>query len=248
MAYRRFGSGEYFANEKHMVITTPVHESDRYMCIVLHGALDNGWTYGSPIVHKDLQLLADTGVVVVAADVGGTLTWYNDLSIGRIDTLIAWMVTNYGVRTDKIIFIGDSMGGGLALNWCWRHPDQVGACVLRVPGVGLNLMHARNTLGLAASMEAAYTDLAGFNAALPTHDPSHANNTALISPISSRFRIWYSVDDPAIFRSDVFSYASATGVQITSLGNVGHTPTLIYPAVDHAAEVAWIWNTLRSAT
>ena len=90
--------------------------------------------------------------------------------------------------------------------------------------------------GNSRLIEAAYTNQAGYLAALPTHDPSHANNRDVVKALGPRTRIWYAPDDTVIAQSEVLAYAGFSGCELSSVGNVGHAVT----AAGQAATAQWL--------
>lgn len=175
-----------------------------------------------------LRELADRyEVTSVAADVGGTATWGNDTAIAAVDTLVAHMGSTWNTRTTTVAFYGISMGALLALNWALRNPTKISALALLAPVVSLQGIHDRDPAGATASIETAYTDGAGYLAALPTHDPSTAANLVALRALAPRTRLWYSTDDTTVVPAEVLAYAAATGCALDSMGAVGHASTLL---------------------
>lgn len=160
------------------------------------------------------------------ADLGGLSTWGNDASIAAVTALITYMGSTFGTRTDLVGLYGTSMGGCTALNWAMRNPTKVAALALSVPVVSLQGIHDRDPLGIAALVDTAYTNHAGYLAALSTHDPSHAANRDVIKTLGPRTRIWYSTDDNVIAASEVLAYAGWSGATLDSMGAIGHAHTV----------------------
>lgn len=236
MAYRTAGTGAYASNEKHLVITSTSYAGNGPLVIVGHGAGDNAWVYNTAASYRrDLEVLADAGCVVVAADLGGA-SWANDTFLARTADVISWAASTWDANTTRVSWIGDSMNGGAALNWAWRNTSQIGALALRVPGVAYNNIYNRIP-SLAASMDAAYGGNWAANVA--TRDPMA--NTASIVPFASRVRLYYSTNDPFIsLAQDIEPFVDATGVRAIPLGDVGHDPALVYPAVHGQAQAQFI--------
>lgn len=202
---------------------------------------DEAAFYQSPQRKRDLKVMAETGLCVVAVDAP---SFGNDAALDRIDDVIAWAAAELGADIDRVSFIGDSRGATTALNWAWRHPSQLGAAALRIPAVALEQVHDNDLPpGVAAEIEAAYGGLAGYETALPDRDPSHSNQVPLIQAIADRCRAWYSTDDPWILPAQVTTWAAAVGVDLRILGDVDHdpwTPGAIRPHL----QAAWIWDQL----
>lgn len=202
--------------------------------ICCHGVLSTSRQFlnGDGDVPRKLADLYE--VTSVSGDLGGLSTWGNDASVDALDELVTWAGTNHGTRTNRVALYGVSMGGLTALNWAMRNPSKVAAIGLMVPAVSLQGIHDRDPIGIAALIETAYTNEAGYLAALPTNDPSHAAVRATAQQLGPKTRIWYSSDDNVIAASEVLAYAGWTGCAIDNIGAVGHASTA--PALSAAAQ------------
>lgn len=169
------------------------------------------------------RLLADRYEVTSGgADLGGISTWGNDTCIAAVDSLITYMGASYGTKTAQVAIYGTSMGGATALNWAMRNPTKVVALALTAPVVALENIRDQDPLGLSGAIEGAYGGTAAFEAALPTHDPSHVANRVVVKALGPRTRIWYSTDDNVISAADVEAYAGFSGCTLDSMGAIGH--------------------------
>jgi pimeloyl-ACP methyl ester carboxylesterase len=161
--------------------------------------------------YDDFDGVTIIGSPVFMGELGGGSTWGNDNAWDAVDDVVVWAGSTYGTRTDKVRLIGESMGTLTVLNWAWRNPSKVAGIALRSPVVNLELLRDQNPLGLGAAAEAAYGGTAGFNAALPTHDPS--KNTGLIAQFGRRVKLWYALSDDIVPPSSVTSFAAAIGAE-----------------------------------
>lgn len=237
MSHRSLGVGAYRADEKHLVITANGYRAGGPLVLVGHGGGDDAWVYSPPAFRRDLDYLASLGFVVVAVDFAG-LAWCNDDFLEAVDDAIAWAVERWAADVRRISWIGDSMNGAGALNWCWRNPTRVGGVVLRVPGVALQHVYDRSSV-LADDMDDAYDGSGGWAANAADRDPMA--NTARIVPIAGRCRIYYSSNDPLVpYSEDIAPFVAATGMQAVSLGARSHDTAQIYPAIDAAAQARWL--------
>lgn len=187
---------------------------------------------GAPLVPT--RVADQHGLTCVGAADGGTAPWGNAAAMTSIDNLVTWAAANHGTKTDEVALYGGSHGAMTALNWAMRNEGKVAALVLTIPAVSLQGLHDRDPagLGIAASIEAAYTNQAGYLAALPTRDPSHANNLPVTKRLADRTRIWYSSNDNVVAAAEVTSYAGATGTPATNMGAQGHAlPSSYVPEV-----------------
>ena len=239
MTRRIFGTGGtgLGGSEKWMVITGPTYTTGGRVVVVGFGQ-----TNTSPARRlDDLELLARAGFVVICMDLGGSALWSNDTQLAAVDAALAWAAANFGADTSKVSWVGDSRFAMLALLWSWLHPTRIGAVCIRIPVVAFGLLHDQNRAGLAAEIEAAYLGLAGYQAALPSRDPSHPTNVTKIITFKDRVRAWYSLNDPIVLPSDVTSWQALTGVDIRPLGNVTHDPWTP-GAIDGYDQARWIYS------
>lgn len=187
---------------------------------------------GAPLVPT--RVCAQHDLTCVAAADGGLAPWGNDASRTSITNLITWAAANHGTKTDEIALYGGSHGAMTALSWAIANENKVAALVLTIPAVALQGIHDRDPvgLGIASSIESAYTNQAGYLAALPTHDPSHPALLPIVKRLADRTRIWYSSDDNVVAASEVEAFAGATGARATNVGAVGHAlPQSFVPEV-----------------
>lgn len=168
--------------------------------------------------HKDTALLADKlralaalGHPVAVPDLGGGSTWGSDDSWDAVDDTVTWLGTNYDTRTDRYFVGGESHGALPVLNNAWRNASKIVGILLLVPVINLAAFKTRNNATFGPAIETAYTNLAGYNAALPTHDPSHINQRATLQSLASRAHIWHTTSDEFIPPSEIIDFCSITG-------------------------------------
>lgn len=165
---------------------------------------------GAPYWERFGLIAERSGCPVIAADLGGN-AWANSTSRTLFGTLRTWAAANIGVRGDKFFSGGESMGSLLALNMAWRAPVECVGYWVRAPIVAMQTFHDANPGGLAASMEAAFTNLAGLVAAYPTVDPSVAANRNALATFGPRGRIDWTDQDEFIAPAIPMAYAAAVG-------------------------------------
>lgn len=183
----------------------------------------NGFGAGATGAATALEMLGTvlTGVVVASASLTSTNQHFgNQDSLDALDDEVAWLAANYGTRTDKVALMGGSMGGWPALNWARYNLSKVAAIAVSIPGVSLQGTHDRNPLGLAPTIEAAYGGLAGYTAALETHDPGR--HPELYTGIADKVRLWYSSTDAVVTAAECTAFATAAGVTAIDFGPYGH--------------------------
>jgi pimeloyl-ACP methyl ester carboxylesterase len=248
MVRRETGFGRYVAAENDLVITAPTYKSGGPLCILCHGAGQTPANYAPQSASYDLDYLAWIGFVVMVADLGGINTWGLDTvvhpSTGRIQALRTWAAgAPYNADITRTVLIGDSMGGQNAILYHRLAPANVKASLLRCPVVAADALHDRDGAGLGALMDTAYGSTANWEAAVPTKDPSHSNQTSVITTFKDRVRIYYSTNDPTILPADVTSFCAATGVRAIPTGAVAHSPTA---SIHAKAQAEWLWARANS--
>lgn len=241
--------GVYQASEWQVEITASWRTSRRQMPIVwFHGFGVDGRvvrrgtaTIPGATYYDRLSLLAERlGTVLVSADFGGVSTWANPTAQTRFATMMTWLGTNLGVRTDRYILAGESMNSLLALNLAWRNWSKVAALWLRGPITRMQAFHDLNA-GLGAFMEAAYGNLAGLVAAYPTHDP--VQNMAALVTLGPVTRLDFTAGDEFIPATWAPEYAAATGA-LARLHPGTHEDNTRF---DHAEVADWLADVTRTA-
>ena len=245
MPRRTRGTGGYTPPEKHIVITASTYQGGGHPVIVWHGGGGDATQYEPVAQRRDLHVLADSGLVVCAADLGGGHTWGNDEGGDAATAMLAWLAAGYGTDNSRVALVGDSAGALGCLNWAVRNPDVTAAVVVRVPAVALGAMHARNVAGMATQIAAAYGGTGGLAAALPTHDPSHASMVAAQQEFGvDKIRAFYDTADPIVLPAEVEAWAEATGVDLVPFSDAGtHEP---WSHVRRETQASWIWARIRS--
>lgn len=231
------------AGEKWMATVPPRLQAGSPLVVVCHGALANGHSFGAVGQRRDLDLLAATGLVVVAADLGGD-TAGNDTNLSRLAEIVNWAKRNYSVDTSRVVLVADSLGAMGALGWAWRNTVQFAGASLRVPVVCADLIHDRDPGGVGALIDTAYGGGAAWDTAKAGRDP--LANASLIEAFADDVRIWYSTDDPTVIPSDITTFTAASGVRAVPLGAVQHVEASIRAAIPAHEQARWIWGRLRA--
>lgn len=221
MRWHSFGFGLYRASDSHVLIAPRIQNPNARAVLFCpsHGnistqAITPGW------FEHVVSALAEAGFPVFAGDMGGGTAWGNDTMQSALSSARTYAGSRYGLRNDKVILLGTSMGVLGALNWARANPTLT-ACVLgAVPVVDLADIHDNNRSSYAAEIETAYGGAGSYATAASAHNPAaHASDYADI-PIG----LWYSSSDPTAIPGTVTAFASGSGAQTTSLGAVGHNP------------------------
>jgi hypothetical protein len=244
MAARYSRLGGYTPSELHVSMVASRYRNSMAgrLIVYCHGAGGNGFIDGADI-RTDLEHHANRGFVVHAGLLGGGITWGNDVSLNAITSMLTFMNTTYGANISRVLFVADSHGASLALNWAVRNQAQFGGAILRVPAFSLKTIHDTNIASLAAGMETAYTNLAGLVAAYPTRDACHPTFMANVVSLGlvPRLRVMYNVLDPIINPVDVLIFRDGTGVETIEMGGPSHAPWGHFNILDQ-------FNWLRSHT
>lgn len=207
----------------------------KYPVVLLHGRGGDHTTS----LPKDLiafppttELVAN-GYCVFAIDGGGPINgpvnWGNDVSIACITDVITYAVANYGAKAGGVLLMAISMGTLSGLSYAARNPTVAKAMVSLFPAVDLADMHGQ--AAFTAEIDAAYTNNAGYLAALATHSP-------LLQATSLRtldHKLYTSTNDTVTTPATVAAYIEAVpNAKVQSLGAVGHGNYALMPGPDAA--------------
>lgn len=193
--------------------------------LYLHGRAATGTQLVDPNwALASATALAEGGYAVVSPLCGSMTNWGNDAAQTKVGDAKTYAqdtaATNpLKAKTGKVGLLGASMGGLLALVWALNNPTLVACVGLIDPVVDLAYEHDNNVGGLAAEIETAYTNLAGYTAAVAAHDPMQHTASYVGVPI----KMWYSSDDTVAVTARQQAFIAATGCQSVALGAVGHS-------------------------
>lgn len=165
------------------------------------------------------RALVDAGHPYLSIDAGGTYTWGNDASIAAVGDGKTYLQGTLGAKAGPIFLLAYSMGALPALNWARQNLASVAAVALICPAVALDWANDNDTPASAASQIAtAYGG--GYEAALPTHDP-----TAYAAQLTDLpGKVWRSTNDASCPMAQVDAFAAAAEFEVRDLGATGHTP------------------------
>jgi alpha/beta hydrolase fold len=213
------------------VLLTPVQQQvgdgTKRATVFCRGAASNALQVFSEAAWE----CARRGSPLVAREQGaGINTWGNDFVMTRITQQVAYAQGAMGGKSDKVIMFGFSMGGLNAINWASRNPSKVAALVLVCPVLNLVAFHDTNRGGYQANIESAYTNLAGYNAAVAGRDPMQIAAAGGLAGIP--IKIWYSTDDTLSLPTEVDPFITAVSaiggagpISKSSMGAGGHLLT-----------------------
>lgn len=174
--------------------------------------------------------LARRGYPVICGDFGDTPTaigkndgpgvWGNDAAVTKLGTYKTFLQTQLGAKAGKIGLLYGSHGCALAYAYAAANPTQVQMIAGAIGTCDVEDIRANNRASHQASIETAYTNNAGWQAARPTHNPVEVAATLTIPQLD-----YYSTDDPTCTAATHAAFAAAAGSNMTqrSMGAVGHT-------------------------
>jgi predicted alpha/beta hydrolase family esterase len=196
--------------------------------LYLHGAGGNAaeavGAGGLDAVRTLLREVAAVGYNITTPT--ATQLWGNSTAISRTTDAITWNRSNLGSTNNPVVIIGASHGGTCALRYISDNPGDVACAVLVIPAVDMEDIRNTDVLGLRDDIDAAWG--VTYPAPLPA-GANPAQNTA--DYLGVPLQIWYATDDPVCSPSSVTAFATATGAEIHSVGNLGHSNAAI-AAVD----------------
>lgn len=217
-----YGSGEYFAAEKHVVLWNPRYSSGGRPVFYLHGRGSTALEVMDPVYGAVAAELAKRGYLVIAIDAGSTTNWGNDVSISRISTARTWLQNSkWAADASKPpILLGASMGALPALSFA--RTNSVAAVATFVGAVDLAWVHDNPPAGITASeIETAHGGATPYQSGLPTHNPTAFAASLTGKPISC----WYTDNDTITPPARVTNFATAANANTFSYGAQGHSLT-----------------------
>lgn len=180
------------------------------ICMCGHTYDRDGW-FGFDVIGGEMR---DISARLPLGCVGTGTTWGNS----SCRTLMSSLKTNAQVSlfaAGKVHLMGVSAGGTACLNWAKNNPTLVQSISLIIPCLDIQAINSEDRGSFASSVQTAYGGA-----------PSDAENPA-DNPSSFRsfpIKIWYSTTDTLTTTSEVTTFASAVGSNVTtvSMGALGH--------------------------
>lgn len=227
--WRSSGVGQYVASERHMFWTPKHYQADGTKRGVLYCPA-KAQTASDVLGDFIAAAIVDAGFPLASFDIGNptgaTPQWGNDTTVTRVGQAKTYMESALGVKTGGVLGYGGSMGGLSLLNRARQNASDFVALALAIPIGNLDYVHDNDVQANAAGIETAYVNLAGWNAAVATHDP--VQFAASLSGLP--MKLWHADDDIFTPLASYQSFAAANGAVLRSGGNVNHTTSWIDPA------------------
>lgn len=219
------GRGIYAASENHALINYRGAKRDgsRYGVIYCHSHNnDIGEALVPGYVEPLLSRLAELGVLVVAATLGGASAWGNSTAKARVADAATFLAAQ-GAKSGKVGLVGFSMGGPTACNYMRQDTSKVAGALLIDPAVNMNRLHDSDISGGQAEIEAAYGGAAAWTAAKAASDPQ-TNAAAHAGP---PMHCYWDTGDTIITDADVTNFVAGVGATATKTNKTsgfGHDP------------------------
>jgi hypothetical protein len=213
--------GNVFGGETDEVLAPRSLRKGRCGLVLVHGA-DNPLEFIDPIGQPSSLILAaamaSAGIPCVAGDMGGQ-AWGNDTVLGRIDAAWALLISQFGVRSDKLCLLGVSMGGAAVSLYSQRYPAKVACVVGLIPLLDLVAFYAANAGGTQGQVGTAWGVTAP--AALPAR-ADNATNAHLAENVP--LLVGYSSVDATVLPAWVTPYvAKVGGTALVTDSTFGHS-------------------------
>jgi hypothetical protein len=242
---RQFGADGYRVGENQVVWLPTNLRAGAPLLVVCHGtAAQASWYSESSERYRPLEAIANTGIVVIAGDLGEPANadgWGNDLSRARVWEVVTWAGTQFGCSTTKIHLRGESAGGATALNAARERPTQTGSVHLAAGVCDIEAIYqggAGNSI-LVNLIDLAYTVGGGWPAQRATHDP--ALNTGDLVPLADRIRCYYTSGDGLVPPQATIDFAAAVGCGLIPVGDMPHSDAVL-TAIQSGDLASWIWD------
>lgn len=197
--------------------------SSKYGVILCHGATANE-QYADTTRWASVVIparIAQAGIPCIAGAFGGD-TFANDTAIARVTAAKTYLIAQTGCASDKVLLVGASMGGGVAVRWAGQNPTQTAAYVGIMPMSDMSDIYVNNRLGLQATIGTAW------GVTYPTALPAAADLSQYATTMKDNgipAKIYYSSADTAVLPATVTTLATtmgATAIQHDP-GALGHS-------------------------
>lgn len=189
-------------------------DGTRRVGIWLHGA--TGTYLPGPVEE---WLFDRTGCVWLLGDVGGPTTWAGDAAMNAITDYFEYAKAALGIKQDKMLLWGGSMGGLNAIVYASKFPENVAAVGCAIPAVDPEYVR---TVGAFPSHASAIETVYGAGQPVPADRQAMlvAQDTWPGVPLKA----WYSSDDTITPAASVESM-NGPNVELVDMGPQAHSYT-----------------------
>lgn len=209
------------AADQKVVAYRPLHAEPIDVPVILaHGGIGDAWSFNGEAELRIPRACAAVGLTCLSADLGGNFTFNNPAFYDALEDVIAHGSTTWGLRADKVLLAGISMGAGGVLRWGWANPTKVVGVVTGLAPVDLIGIHDGNLVGMAAHIETAYGGLVGWTAAKASVDP--LTNAKKCAPFAATTTMFYGTEDTLCRPEPAAKFAATAGCAGVPLAQ-GHT-------------------------
>lgn len=184
---------------------------------------------GGTIGPKEWQIARGLRAPLIECDLGGGATWNSDTFLTRVGEAWAQLKAKTNCKTDKMLSLGGSHGGGGAITYAVNNPANVAACATYIATIDPEYDRQNNVQGSQAGIEAVY--------GVGTPVPNAKQPKLLTWPSTVPGWHAYATDDPFTPGADYPPFVAQPGNQGRSLGAVGHD----YNSVDVSEVVAFLY-------
>lgn len=166
-----------------------------------------------------------SGIPCVAAEMDDQ-AWGDDTAMADVDAAINYMAATTGVRSDKVLMLGASMGGYTAIRYTLNNPSKVAAVVGIIPLTNIVGFYNNNVGGAQTQIASAW----GVTAPNPL--PAAADVQSQAANLTVPAQLYYSSADTLIQPADTQAFAAAANIPATNVGTQGHSEGTIADAVN----------------
>ena len=197
-------------------------------------AYDPGNTGGDASTIPLMRAIVAEGYPILSCDLGGAKTWANATTVSAIGSAVTYLGT-LGCKTDKIGFIGESMGHAGAMEWAAANLSQVAAVAALLGVCDTNDVYT-NGSGFVSDMNTAWggtwTNTLSSNPQLQAAAGAYAGLP---------WRHWGGSSDTTVLPATVTAMANSIGATASRYSIAGGTHSwATYGAVPVADVVAFL--------
>ncbi len=154
-----------------------------------------------------MRMIALEGVPVLSIGAAGN-SWGNDKAMADVTAAMKYLDRGVGARRNRVVLIGISMGGQIAMVWAASHRASVAGVAGLIPVSSLTDFYDNNRLDARASIDSAYGGPLSAKT-LADRDPLALARTGKLAGVA--LAAWYGRDDTDVPPQTVQALVSAIG-------------------------------------